>query len=894
MEQHKFRKCADTGFCKRQRDFNSDSQPSKWSVLPGSIRFDSRKIHGILSNLGDDENKLEFTLTSYKDATFRWKVKEVKPVRERWEVPLVVLEDDLKKAETDYVSSEAAGKTLITVGATLVTISHSPFRIDLAGVAGPALSVNCKGQLFWERARVKGEQRENDTVTESAGEEQFGTHTDKKPYGPSSIGVDFAFVGAANVYGIPERATSLALKPTKGTGIEGEPYRLYTLDIFEYELNNNIGLYGVIPLMISHDAEKTAAVFWVNSAEMFVDVLSDEKCSAGEEQACSERSQINTHWFSESGIIDVFFMLGPTPHDVFRQYARITGTQFLPQYFSIAYHQCRWNYRDQEDVAAVDKAFDEYDIPYDVIWLDIEHTDGKKYFTWDYTKFPDPIKMQNEIAAKGRKMVTIIDPHIKRETGYFLHNQAQNKHYIRNDDGTDYEGWCWPGSSSYLDFLDEKVRAFWASKFALEEYVGSTINLYTWNDMNEPTQFNGPEVQVHKDSVHLSGVEHREVHNTYGFFQTVATYDGHILRGQGNDRPFILTRSFFAGNQRYAAVWNGDNQADFKHLAATNAMLMTMNMAGLVFVGADVGGFFGNPSAELMVRWYQAGAFYPFFRAHAHLETKRREPWLFGDPYTDYIRKAIQTRYSLLPYWYTQFFKAHISNEPIMRALWIDYPKDSMTFTMEEQFLVGPSILVRPVTAEGVTTAAVYLPGDQPWYELVSNKVHTPSQTIQVSAPLDFIPVFIKGGSIIPKRERQRRCSASSKLDPYTLLIALDSKQQALGDLYVDDGQSFQYRKGEYIWRQFEFKNRTLTSKTHLLDPQDLPFAEQNGSYDPGTVVERVLVLGLTPPAKKISLRVEGSKEEQDLEFRYADAEGKVIIRKPWAPVAKNWSISFQ
>lgn len=207
--------------------------------------------------------------------------------------------------------------------------------------------------------------------------------------------------------------------------------------------------------------------------------------------------QVGTHWIAESGILDLFFFVGPSSKEVVQQYATVTGTTAMPQLFSIAYHQCRWNYRDEADVDQVDTNFDAYDIPYDVIWLDIEHTDGKKYMTWNSALFPTPVEMQNKIAAKGRKMVTIVDPHMKRDEGYPLHKEAQRLgYYIKDSSGNDFDGWCWPGSSSYLDMLSPAIRAWWATKFVYSSYVGSTPILYIWNDMNEPSVFNGPEVGV--------------------------------------------------------------------------------------------------------------------------------------------------------------------------------------------------------------------------------------------------------------------------------------------------------------------------------------------------------------------------------------------------------------
>ena len=235
--------------------------------------------------------------------------------------------------------------------------------------------------------------------------------------------------------------------------------------------------------------------------------------------------------------------------------------------------------------------------------------------------------MQKNISHVGRKMVTIIDPHIKRDDHFHIHKEATAKGlYIKDKTGKDFDGWCWPGSSSYLDFTDKRVRDWWASQFALDKYAGSTLDLFTWNDMNEPSVFNGPEVSMSKDAKNLIGVEHREWHNLYGIYMQMATAQGQIDRCGADEklRPFVLTRAFWAGSQRFGAMWTGDNTADWGHLKISVPMLLSINIAGLSFAGADVGGFFGEPSPELFTRWYQAGSFTPFFRGHAHHDTKRR------------------------------------------------------------------------------------------------------------------------------------------------------------------------------------------------------------------------------------------------------------------------------
>jgi alpha 1,3-glucosidase len=365
--------------------------------------------------------------------------------------------------------------------------------------------------------------------------------------------MDISFPRSSHVFGLPEHASSLELKATLGEGAHySDPYRLYNLDVFEYELDETMALYGYVPLVVSQSvATGTCGVFWFNPTETFVDVMSDG----------SDNGK-TTHWISESGIIDTFLLPGPTPADMYRQYAILTGTAPVPPMFSLGYHQCRWNYKDERDVYQVHSKFEELDYPYDVLWLDIEHTDGKRYFTWDENLFPHPVEMQQKLASQGRRMVTIIDPHIKRDDGYPIHKEATSKGlYIKDKDGKkDYDGWCWPGSSSYLDFTNSKVRSWWADQFAYNKYQGSTSTLFTWNDMNEPSVFNGPEVTMQKDLRNLDGVEQREWHNLYGILFQRATGEGQIRRNHPDEdvRPFVLTRSFFAGSQRYGAIWTGE------------------------------------------------------------------------------------------------------------------------------------------------------------------------------------------------------------------------------------------------------------------------------------------------------------------------------------------------
>jgi len=837
----------------------------------------------------------------------------------RWEVPDVLVVGDEDRRPVTVLEQTSASLVLRVSDAETLAVSFEPFRVELRDEGGAIVSANADDLFHFEQRRLQGgadgsmDQRsaqaqaeaaaqaegkkivdwgedgkpvyEDGTVGEAPSQatpdenedkeglwkETWGGHTDSKPHGPTAVAMDVRFHNMQHTYGIPEHASSMALKPTDGSsGSYSEPYRLYNLDVFEYELDEPMALYGSIPFMLGHRAGRTVGVFWLNPSETFVDVKRDGQ-------------DTSTHWISESGVVDLFLLAGPAPLDVMSQYAALTGTTFLPPRFSLAYHQCRWNYKDEADVAAVDAKFEEHDFPYDVLWLDIEHTDGKRYFTWDKHAFPTPEDMQRRLASRGRKMVTIVDPHIKRDSSYAVHSEAERLgYYVKTKDGSDFDGWCWPGSSSYLDFTDGRVREWWADRFSLDNYAGSTEHLYTWNDMNEPSVFNGPEVSMPKDAKSLAGVEHREWHNLYGFYQHMATARGLVKRSPSESaRPFVLSRAFFAGSQRHGAIWTGDNAAQWSHLAASTPMLLSVSLAGLPMAGADVGGFFGNPDTELLVRWYQAGAYQPFFRAHAHIQTKRREPWLFGEDTLRLTRAAVLERYALLPLWYTLFEHSHRTGAPVMRPLWLHWPEDERTFGMDDQFLVGDALLVKPVASPGQTTTSVYLP-EGVWYDVRSRQaVHGPVDT-SVDTPLSKTPVFQRGGTVVPRQARVRRCSALMAHDPYTLTVALDAEGHAEGELYLDDGSSSDYQRGHYRRRRFEFRDGVLTSAAAA--PGKL-FAPQN-------TVERVVILGLTrQPRGAVVTDAKGVKRE--VPVMVSSSTNTVTVRKPDVPVAYDFSIEL-
>ncbi|XP_061429640.1 LOW QUALITY PROTEIN: neutral alpha-glucosidase AB-like [Lethenteron reissneri] len=953
VDRSNFKTCEQSSFCRRQRKMEAEQSPYRALLDTLDVQENGARVQ--LLNTAN-KVRLVLEVVGLKDGMVRLLVDELAPLKPRYRVQDVLVGEPASERLTVVSREEGvvvlawggSGGLGEGPGGARVLLSAQPFRVDIVSAGELVASVNSRGLLAFEHLRLRGntlseavgntvgsmwtklknvfsrkesgespgvdeegapgsdsteaaaeegggddDNSSESKVTEEEGEpgmweETFKTHHDSKPNGPASVGLDFSLPGVEFVYGIPEHADTFRLKTTTGS----EPYRLYNLDVFEYELDTNMALYGAVPYLIAHRPERTLGIFWHNAAETWVDISSN---TAGKTvfgkmldyvRGGSEVPQTDVRWMSESGIIDVFVLLGPTPNDLFRQYASLTGTQSLPPLFSLGYHQCRWNYNDEDDVRAVDAGFDANDLPYDVIWLDIEHADGKRYFTWDPNKFPTPLDMQRNIASKRRKMVSIVDSHIKIDSGYKVYTEAQaNGYLMKNKDGRDYEGWCWPGSVSYPDFANPDVRSWFASKFAYDQYEGSSEILFTWNDMNEPSVFNGPEVTMHKDTVHLSGWEHRDLHNLYGLYQQMATVEGQIRRSGGVERPYVLSRAFFAGSQRYGSIWTGDNTGEWGHLRVSIPMLLNINLCGISFSGADVGGFFRNPPPELLVRWYQAGAYQPFFRAHAHIDTQRREPWLIGADNMALVRVALHQRYALLPFWYTAFYHAHRTGEPVMRALWVEFPKETATFAIEDEYLLGDALLVHPITEAGSRGVSIYLPGPgELWYDVHDHRKYEGGQELYVPVTMSSIPVYQRGGSVVPRQNRPRRSSECMHDDPYTLYVALDKAGRAEGQLFLDDGHSFAYDTDKrFALRSFHFSNGALVASS----------ADPSGSYSTKSWLEKVVVIGVKKPSH-VTLKQAVSPSESALEFEYDAATATLEVRKPGVNIASDWTILIQ
>lgn len=950
VKEHDFKKCHQSGFCKRNRAFAdhalaAESWQSPYNIAPETGSFKDGQYQAVVLKTINDSGetvRLPLTVSFLESGTARVTVDEEK--RQKGEIELrhnsrarkeryneaeqwvIVGGLTLDKAAT----VEHEDKTQLTVkygpsSRFEATIRFSPFSIDFKRDGSSQIKLNDHGLLNVEHWRPKVEKKEGEPGEGKDGEKQeeqpkgedestwweetFGGNTDSKPRGPESVALDISFVGYEHVYGIPSHTGPLSLKQTRGgDGNYQEPYRMYNSDVFEYILDSPMTLYGSIPFMQAHRKDSSVGVFWLNAAETWVDITKAQDAKNPLALGVESKTSTRTHWMSESGLLDVFVFLGPTPSDLTARYAELTGTTAMPQEFALGYHQCRWNYVSEDDVLDVDRKMDKFSMPYDVIWLDIEYTDDKKYFTWDEHTFPDPVGMGKRLDSRGRQLVVIIDPHIKNVDNYDVVAQLKSKDLaVKNKDGNIFEGWCWPGSSHWIDAFNPAAREWWASLFKYDSFKGTLPNTHIWNDMNEPSVFNGPETTMPKDNLHHGNWEHRDVHNLNGMTLMNATWHALRSRREGEQRrPFVLTRSFFAGAQRTGAMWTGDNQAAWDHLRESIPMVLSQGIAGFPFAGADVGGFFGNPETELLTRWYQAGAFYPFFRAHAHIDSRRREPYLAAEPYRSIIAAALRLRYSLLPSWYTAFRQAHVDGTPVVKPMFYTHPSEEAGLGIDDQFFVGNTgLLAKPVTEKDKETAEIWIPDGEVYYDYFTYDVvpTAKGQTVTVDAPLHKIPLLMRGGHVFARRDRPRRSSALMRWDDYTLVVAVGRDGGvAQGDLYVDDGDSFDYERGQYIHRRFVFDGAASSMVSVEADEGRAPVpAEEEGEWMRkmrSVGVDRIVVVGAPASwAGKTSVRVESEGKTWDAKLEFTPAQqgraAYAVVRKIGVRIGADWKIDF-
>lgn len=610
-------------------------------------------------------------------------------------------------------------------------------------------------------------------------------------------------------------------------------------------------IYQTIPLYIGLQHGAAYGIFFDNSYRSYFDF--------------GRSSQQYASFGAEGGEMNYYFFYGPSIKKILGRYTELTGRMPLPPMWALGNQQSRWSYYPDTMAEEVVREYRARDLPLDVLHLDIDYMQNYRVFTWNTKRFPDPKGLTERLKAQGVKVVTIVDPGVKYQpsasdanrtnsasgnnadfvndsapsstvssaanpelasqvASYYVFNQGLEKNFFqKRQNGQLFIPKVWPGESVFVDFTLPEARRWWGDLH--RAYTDNGV-AGIWNDMNEPSDFVDQTGRNQIDVVSYDEGEnstHAKNRNVFALLEARATFEG-LERLQPDKRPYIITRAGYAGIQRYSTMWTGDTTSTWETLALSIPVFQTLGLSGETFVGSDVGGFIGRGNGELLTRAYQISFLVPFCRNHKEIDGYDQEPWRFGKYYEDIIRKYLKLRYRLLPFLYNVLEEAHRTGVPLFRPLMLNYQNDSNTQNLDDEFMIGDDLLVAPVLQANQTSRMVYLP-EGIWYDLHSGKRYAGGTMIRVDAPLEVVPLFIRGGSIIPEGPEMNYVG-EKPFDPLTFYIHPDAQGRAALTLYEDDGTSKAYQHGVF--------RRTRVNYTASRTGLEITVDPAEGSYQPG------------------------------------------------------------
>ncbi|AKN75647.1 glycosyl hydrolase [Streptomyces sp. PBH53] len=542
----------------------------------------------------------------------------------------------------------------------------------------------------------------------------------------------------ARFFGLGGRASGPRLRDGR--------YRLWNTDPGRAFGPDDDPLYLTMPVQLVVADAGTHLVFHDTTWDGTV-VLAEGEEGAGSGHDRAGRCEVRM----DGGPLRCWVAVG-TPARVLHTWAALTGAPALPPAWALGHHHARWGFGSEQEVRRIVAGYQERGLPLDAVHLDIDHYDEHRVFTVDQDRFPKLPVLAEELRRDGIRLVSIVDPAVRAEPGGAVYESgAAVDAFVRDAQGRPVRGVGWAGESVFPDFTHARVRAWWGGLY--EERLGQGFAGF-WHDLNEPTSFSAfGEPTLPRSARHAlegRGGDHREAHNVYALCMARAAYEG-LRELVPGERPFLFSRSGWAGLQRYGGAWSGDVATGWPGLRASLSLVLGLGLCGVPYSGPDVGGFDGSPSPELYLRWFQLGAYLPLFRTHASLRAGRREPWEFGAEVLEHARVALLERRRLLPYFLTLAHLARRTGAPYVRPLWWGAPEDRALRDCEDTFLLGDGLLVAPVLDPGTDRRAVQLPRGR-WYDTVTEEAHEGPGQILVDAPLSRIPVLARAGAVLPVR----------------------------------------------------------------------------------------------------------------------------------------------
>ena len=654
----------------------------------------------------------------------------------------------------------------------------------------------------------------------------------------------------AHFFGLGDKPCALNMR--------GMRFEMWGSDHYKYTPESD-PLYKSVPFFLCLNCGTQYGIYFDNTMRSYFDFGKERK----------DRILFG----ADGGVMDYYFICGASALHTVEMYTRLTGLPPMPPLWALGYHQSKWSYYPDQVVTALAQELRDRRIPCDAIHLDIHHMKQYQSLTWDRERFPDPPGLIRSLGEQGFKVVTIANPGIKiNPDNYVWRSGFENNVYCRRHDGALLEAKVWPGLCTFPDFTSPSTREWWANLFQRQVHEYGVRGI--WVDMNEPAVF--PDRTFPDDTRHVYdgfACSHLKAHNIYGQCMAHATRLG-MQKSAPERRPFVLSRAGFAGLQRWAATWTGDNFSDWENLKMANLMVQRLSTSGISFCGADTGGFLGHPTPELFCRWMQMAAFHVFFRNHTNGEFGGQEPWRFGPVVLDSVRRAIEERYRLLPYLYTLFHQYATQGTPIIRSLCLMYPENPDTYWRSSEFFLGPALYVIPVHHPGQTERRLYLPTGR-WYSLWDDSpAPCAGGEAAVPTPISHIPVFVRGGYVIPRWPVQQYVGQLEN-PPCTLELWWAADTCAASRWYEDAGEGTAYRQGASLLHRFAYsataRSMRLTHSTegelpppresvalclHSLPADARPHLLVDGREHPAEHQERTLRADLPAHFRELTLNL--------------------------------------
>eukprot|EP01038_Epipyxis_sp_PR26KG_P006616 gene6616-9083_t len=601
--------------------------------------------------------------------------------------------------------------------------------------------------------------------------------------------------------------------------VSNKTFTMWAADIGSYIFNSN--LYGSYPFYLQMLKEKKNAhgVLMMNSNGMDID-LNDKSIT----------------FKMIGGIIDLYVSVGPTPIEVVSQYTSIVGKPAMMPYWSLGFHNCKWGYKNIDEVKEVVKNYSIANIPLDTQWVDIDYMQNYKDFTLDSVNFPmDKMdEFVDNLHNNGQHFIPIVDPGIMVTSNYdALEEGLKQDIFIKDVKGGYYLGEVWPGATYFPDFIHPNAKDYWTNQLNNFHKLVSFDGI--WIDMNEvsnfcnsdgmgqvcelsqacnycvecstveptnkydfpPYKINNQKGILSVKTVAMSATQYGNIpvyntHNLYGLAEQIVTNSA--LKSILQKRPFVLSRSSFLSTGVHSAKWTGDNAATWDDLKASIVSIMDFNIFGVPMIGADICGFNGDTTEELCARWIEVGSFYPFARNHNTFGALPQELYRW-ESVAEASRQALSIRYQLLPYLYSLFYAAHTRGEPVIRPLWMNFRSDSNALQIDEQFMWGSGVLFSPVLTSNTNTIKAYFPQGL-WYSFNDQALSVDASEggfyTSLYTPLTATNVHIFGGTIIPLQTKGGMNTKTSRLLPFIILNAFNNDNYAQGSLFIDNGDELE------------------------------------------------------------------------------------------------------